>query len=173
LKLAQTFIMTTRGTPLLYYGDELAMPGAGDPDNRRDFPGGFPGDARDAFTRAGRTAVENDVFEHVKRLAKLRADLPALRRGTLVHVYDEEQQTVFARRLDDQTTFIAFNNDTKPAAVKFKLSDAGLDPHGRYSGRTDGLGKGGNAGARLRGDDVELQMEPRSVAVFTTMLTKN
>ena len=173
LKLAQAFVLTTRGTPLLYYGDELAMSGGGDPDNRRDFPGGFAGDARDAFTKAGRTPVENEVFEHVKRLAKLRADLPALRRGTLVHVYDEEQQTVFARRLDDQTTFIAFNNDTKPAAVKFKLSDAGLDPHGRYSGRTDGLGKGGNAGARLRGDDVELQMEPRSVAVFTTMLAKN
>jgi glycosidase len=173
LKLAQTFVMTTRGTPLLYYGDELAMPGGGDPDNRRDFPGGFPGDPRNAFTKAGRTPVENEVFERVKRLTKLRADLPALRRGALVHVYDEEQQTVFARVLPDQTTFIAFNNDTKPATLKFKLSDAGLDPNGRYVGRTDGLGLGGNAGARMQGDDVELRMEPRSVAVFTTMLAPN
>jgi glycosidase len=169
LKLAQTFVMTTRGTPLLYYGDELAMPGGGDPDNRRDFPGGFPGDERNAFTKAGRTPDENEVFERVKRLAKLRADLPALRRGSLVHVYDEEQQTVFARVLPDQTTFIAFNNDTKPATLKFKLSHAGLDPRGRYSVRTDGLGLGGNAGGRFQGDDVELQMEPRSVAVFTAM----
>ncbi|HEY0174659.1 MAG TPA: alpha-amylase family glycosyl hydrolase [Pyrinomonadaceae bacterium] len=173
LKLAQTFVMTTRGTPLLYYGDELAMPGGGDPDNRRDFPGGFPGDERDAFTKAGRTAVEDEVFEHVKRLAKLRAELPALRRGALVHVYDEEQQTVFARRLPDQTTFVAFNNDTRPATLKFKLSDAGLDPAGRYTTRHDGLGRGGNAGGRTQGDDVELQMSPRSAAVFTAVLDKN
>ena len=46
LKLAQTLIMTSRGTPLLYYGDEIAMRGGGDPDNRRDFPGGFSGDTR-------------------------------------------------------------------------------------------------------------------------------
>ncbi|MET0645269.1 MAG: alpha-amylase family glycosyl hydrolase [Pyrinomonadaceae bacterium] len=173
LKLAQAFVLTTRGTPLLYYGDELAMPGGGDPDNRRDFPGGFPGDPRNAFEKSGRTPVENEVFEHVKRLAKLRADLPALRRGTLVHVYDEEQQTVFARRLDDQTTFIAFNNDTKPATVKFKLSDAGLDPRGGYRSRIDALGKVSNAGIRTQGDDVELQMQPRSFAVLTTILSKN
>jgi glycosidase len=127
LKLAQVFVMTTRGTPLLYYGDELAMQGGGDPDNRRDFPGGFAGDARNAFTKAGRTPVENDVFEHLKLLAKLRAELPALRHGALVHVYDEEQQTVFARTLDGYPpVFIAFNNDTKPATFDF---DAGLLRH--------------------------------------------
>ncbi|MFN2415632.1 MAG: alpha-amylase family glycosyl hydrolase, partial [Pyrinomonadaceae bacterium] len=124
LKLAQTFVMTTRGTPLLYYGDELAMPGGGDPDNRRDFPGGFPGDERDAFTKAGRTATENVVFEHLKRLARLRAELPALRRGSLVHVYDEEQQTVFARVLGGEAVFVAFNNDTKPATFEFDVTAA-------------------------------------------------
>jgi glycosidase len=168
LKLAQVFVMTTRGTPLLYYGDELAMPGGGDPDNRRDFPGGFPGDARDAFTRAGRTPVEDDVFEHVKWLARLRALHPALRRGSVVHVYDEEQQTVFARVLGDSATFVAFNNDTKPATVKFKLSHAGLDPRGNYATRQDVPGRGVVRGpARINGDDVEIQMRPRSFALIT------
>jgi neopullulanase len=173
LKLAQTFVMTTRGTPLLYYGDELAMPGGGDPDNRRDFPGGFAGDARNAFTKAGRTAVENDVFEHVKRLSKMRAELPALRRGSLVHVYDEEQQTVFARTLGDQTVLIAFNNDTKPATVKFKFSHAGLDPSGRNVTRHDYLGGAGVSAERIRGDDVELDMLPRSAAVIVVTPAKN
>ncbi|MBV9927123.1 MAG: cyclomaltodextrinase N-terminal domain-containing protein [Acidobacteria bacterium] len=164
LKLAQVFVMTTRGTPLLYYGDELAMPGGGDPDNRRDFPGGFANDARDAFTKAGRTAAENDVFEHVKWLARLRRNLPALRRGTLVHVYDEEQQTVFARVLDGQATFVAFNNDTKPATIKFKLSAAGLDPNGSYATSQDS--PGGEL-TRGTGDDVEIKMAPRSFAIVT------
>ena len=173
LKLAQTFVMTTRGTPLLYYGDELAMEGGGDPDNRRDFPGGFAGDERNAFTKAGRTAAENEVFEHVKRLAKLRAELPALRRGTLVQVYDEEQQTVFARRLGDQTVFIAFNNDTKPATIKFKFSDAGLAPDGRNVTRYDYFGRRGPAAERVRGDDVELELEPRSADIITVRPVKD
>jgi hypothetical protein len=75
--------------------------------------------------------------------------------------------------LPDQTTFIVFNNDTKPATVKFKLSDAGLDPRGRYTMRHDGLGRASNPGGRWSGDDVEVQMSPRSVAVFTAMLDKN
>jgi neopullulanase len=168
LKLAQTFVMTTRGTPLLYYGDELAMPGGGDPDNRRDFPGGFAGDARNAFTKQGRTPVENDVFEHVKWLAKLRATHPALRRGSLVHVYDEEQQAVFARVLGDTAIFIVFNNDTKPATVRFKLSHAGLDPKGRYDTKRYLPGGESNAApARVSFDDVELQMAPRTATIIT------
>ncbi|MDM7920762.1 MAG: alpha-amylase family glycosyl hydrolase, partial [Pyrinomonadaceae bacterium] len=92
LKLAQTLIMTSRGTPLLYYGDEIAMPGGGDPDNRRDFPGGFPGDARNAFTAAGRTAQENDVWNHLAKLGTLRKELEPLRRGRSLDLFDEEQQ---------------------------------------------------------------------------------
>jgi glycosidase len=126
LKLAQTFVMTTRGTPLLYYGDELAMPGGGDPDNRRDFPGGFPGDERNAFTKAGRTTVENGVFEHVQQLARLRAAVPALRRGSVIQLYDEEQQTAFARVLNSQTAVVAFNNDAKPATFEFGISNTTL-----------------------------------------------
>lgn len=172
LKLAQTFVMTTRGTPLLYYGDELAMPGGGDPDNRRDFPGGFSGDSRNAFTEAGRTPAENEVFNHLRRLTRLRAELPALRRGNLLHIYDEEQQTVFARRLGDQTVFIAFNNDTKAATIKFKLSDAGLDRNARVTLRHDFLGKGGPRQERVRGDDVELDMAPRSAVIITSLVTE-
>ncbi|HJQ33310.1 MAG TPA: alpha-amylase family glycosyl hydrolase [Pyrinomonadaceae bacterium] len=123
LKLAQTFLLTTRGTPLLYYGDELAMPGGGDPDNRRDFPGGFPNDERNAFEKSGRTAVENDVFEHLKLLTKLRAELPALRRGSLVQLYDEEQQTAYARALGGEAVVVAINNDTKPASFAFRVGD--------------------------------------------------
>jgi glycosidase len=172
LKLAQTFVMTTRGTPLLYYGDELAMPGGGDPDNRRDFPGGFPGDSRNAFTEPGRTPVENGVFNHLRRLARVRAELPALRQGTLIQVYDEEQQTVFARRLGDQIVFVAFNNDTKAATIKFQLSAAGIDSNAHYVVRRDLLGSAGPRAEHVQGNDVELEMSPRSAAIMTVTLTK-
>src|SRR5205814_8954663 len=71
LKMAQTFLMTVRGTPQLYYGDEIAMQGGDDPDNRRDFPGGFPADGINAFTT--RNEKQRSVFEHQKLLGQLRA----------------------------------------------------------------------------------------------------
>jgi glycosidase len=122
LKLAQTLIMTSRGTPLLYYGDEIAMPGGPDPDNRRDFPGGFPGDARNAFTAQGRTPQENDVFDHLAKLGEIRKLHEPLRRGRSLDLVDEEQQFVYARLTDKAAVIVVFNNDTKPAQVNFDIS---------------------------------------------------
>jgi glycosidase len=91
--------MTTRGIPLVYYGDEIAMRGGDDPDNRRDFP------AR-AFEASGRTAEEQTVWEHVRRLARFRAQTPALRTGELRHLYADDSVYVYARG----TVVIAINN---------------------------------------------------------------
>ena len=57
LKAAFSLLLTLRGIPQIYSGDEIAMAGGDDPDNRRDFPGGFPGDPHNAFT-ARRTAEQ-------------------------------------------------------------------------------------------------------------------
>ena len=100
LKLAFTFLLTARGIPLVYYGDEIAMPGGGDPDNRRDFPGGFPGDARNAFEASGRTPDEQAVHAHVRALLRLRADTPALRRGATRNLHVAEQVVGLRARLE-------------------------------------------------------------------------
>ena len=78
LRLAFAIIMTTRGMPQIYSGDELAMHGGEDPDNRRDFPGGFPGDTGGAFVAAGRTPVQQEMVAWVSALAMLRRTHPAL-----------------------------------------------------------------------------------------------
>jgi glycosidase len=127
LKLAWTFLFTTRGLPLVYYGDEIAMAGAEDPDNRRDFPGGFPGDVQDAFRAAGRTAAQQDVWAHVQRLAKLRRERPALRRGRLSHLLVEEQHYVYARILDGQAVVVAINNAAEPATLEVDLRAGGVE----------------------------------------------
>jgi len=56
--------------PEIYYGDEIGMPGGGDPDNRRDFPGGWIGDAYDGFTQAGRTRDQQEMFSYVASVAQ-------------------------------------------------------------------------------------------------------
>jgi neopullulanase len=78
LRLATGITMTVRGTPQLYIGDEILMQGGADPDNRRDFPGGFPGDAVNAFLPAGRNQEQARLHDFTAALGQLRAQSPAL-----------------------------------------------------------------------------------------------
>src|SRR4029078_2911106 len=92
LKLANAFVLTTRGVPQLYYGDEIGWEGGEQPTTRGDFPGGFPGDKRNAFTAGGRTKDEQELFEFIRRFTTLRRELEPLRTGTLVNLFVAVQQ---------------------------------------------------------------------------------
>src|SRR5436190_5615931 len=124
LKLAQTLIMTMRGTPQLYYGDEIAMQGGDDPDNRRDFPGGFPAEGFNAFPT--RNEKQRSVFEHQKLLGQLRAELEPLRRGNLLNLFATEHQYVYARNTTKSPVIVALNNDTRAATVEFSVVEIEL-----------------------------------------------
>jgi glycosidase len=100
LKLAQGLVFTLRGMPQIYSGDEIGMPGGEDPNNRHDFPGGFPGDARNAFTQAGRTAAEQEDFAWVSGLLKLRSTHPALQTGIEQNLLVDEDAFAFVRSTD-------------------------------------------------------------------------
>lgn len=148
LKRAFTFLLTTRGIPMVYYGDEIGLPGGEDPDNRRDFPGGFPGDTRDAFTAEGRTADENGVFDHVRFLASVRAENEALRRGRLVNLYATDDAYVYARAGSSGFAVVALNNGKQ--ARRLSVEVASVLPDG--TALEDRLGCGGPAeveGGRL------------------------
>lgn len=163
LKLAFTALFTLRGIPLVYYGDEIALPGGGDPDNRRDFPGGWKGDPRNAFEAAGRTPDEQAVFEHVRSLARLRAELPALRRGETLQLAASEQTWCFARVHDGQAALVAFNNGATPAA----LECPGVDRAGLGDGAAlrDRLGVA--QAIAVSAGVLKLELPPRSAAVLT------
>jgi glycosidase len=158
-KLADTFLLTARGTPLVYYGDEIGMRGGGDPDNRRDFPGGFPGDARSAFTAAGRTADEAAIFDNLRRLAGLRAELAPLRRGRMLTLAAGEQTWAYARVLDGQAVVVAMNNGTAAADLDVAVAAA------RW---TDGVAvdRLGGAGGRIEGGRLRVSLPGRSAAVM-------
>jgi glycosidase len=126
LKLAFTFLMTARGVPLVYYGDEIGMPGGDDPDNRRDFPGGWKEDARSAFNAEGRTPDEQSVFAHLRRLLHLRAELPPLRRGTTLNLALGEHTWAYARRAGGEPVVVFLNNGSEKAQVDAPAPPAGL-----------------------------------------------
>jgi glycosidase len=98
------------------------MPGSGDPDNRRDFPGGWPGDPRNAFEASGRTQEEQEIFAHVQKLLQLRASRPGLRGRTTQTLAAGEQTLVYRRG----ETIITLNKDTTATTVRVPLPAGGL-----------------------------------------------
>lgn len=114
LHLAFGLLATLRGMPELYYGDELAMTGGNDPDNRRDFPGGFPSDKTDGFTDAGRSAVQQTMHTWVETLMQLRSHTPVLQTGELQVLSSGNDFLAFTRvpELTDNCT-------TAPAAKRY------------------------------------------------------
>jgi neopullulanase len=97
LKLALGLILTLRGMPMIYSGDEIGMPGGKDPDNRRDFPGGFAGDAHNAFTEAGRTAAQQEVFAWTSKLLAYRASHAELKMGVEQDLFADTDVFAFVR----------------------------------------------------------------------------
>ncbi|HJS59817.1 MAG TPA: alpha-amylase family glycosyl hydrolase [Vicinamibacteria bacterium] len=165
LKLGFTTLFTVRGVPLVYYGDEIALPGKGDPDNRRDFPGGFPSDARSAFEAAGRTAEEQDVFQHVRRLAALRRELTPLRRGSTVTLSEAAQTWAFARVKDADAAIVLLNNAREPLEIAAPVAGLGVTD----GSLTDRLG---GAAAAVKDGVLRATLPARSGAIYAAKLSK-
>lgn len=110
LETAFGLLLTMRGIPEIYAGDEIGMQGGDDPDNRRDFPGGFPGDAQNAFTTAGRTSEQQEIFAYVQSLLTFRKTHSALRDGAMTHVGFDDHAYVFLRADKRERLLVVYNN---------------------------------------------------------------
>jgi neopullulanase len=160
LKLAFSVLLTIRGIPQIYYGDEIGMPGDNDPDNRRDFPGEFPGDRRNAFESSGRAADQEEIFEHVQRLLRLRRNHPALRHGVQWNLWWDDSLYAFARQADRECLLVVLNNADRSRRLSLNISDTPL------SGCS--LLKPLLAGPTLHadGDRVTLTIPAREVSIY-------
>jgi glycosidase len=124
--LHTAFMLSVRGIPQLYSGEEIAMEGGEDPDNRRDFPGGFPGDQRSAFTKDGRTATEQRMFEWTRDWLKLRREHSALRDGRLIDLYYDDDGYAFARQNSSETIIVVINRATSEKQIKIPAESTRL-----------------------------------------------
>ena len=161
LELAFAFLMTTRGIPMIYYGDEIGMAGGGDPDNRRDFPGGWPGDARNAFTAAGRTPEEQGIWERVRRLTGLRKELEPLRHGPMVNLCAGEETYGYARTGSGGPVVVLINNAAGAGDVGCDLAPLGLADG---TALTDRLG--GAPELHVSGGTVHARFPARTAGIY-------
>jgi neopullulanase len=160
LKLAFGLTLTLRGIPEIYYGDEIGMPGGSDPDNRRDFPGGWIGDSKDAFTQSGRTREQQEIFSYVQVLLRLRREHAALRGGQLWHLASDEFSYVFVRESEEERVVVAFNNSDKASDLRIPVNDT---PAQRAVGISLLFGE---AKAGLAGSELRLTMPAQSLSIF-------
>ena len=167
LKLAFSLLLSLRGIPEIYYGDEIGTPGGDDPDNRRDFPGGFPGDKHDAFTSAGRTPDEQSVFAHVQDLLHLRREHPALRGGDLIHIFGDDQVLAYVRESSAgsgrrvEQLLMVMNNSDAPKTIELNVSDTPI-AKARTTTRLMGAGE-----AEVRnGPMIKVSIAGRSVDIY-------
>ncbi len=121
LRLGLALQLTTRGIPQLYYGTEIAMPNGpqtgGDGYKRLDMPGGWPGDARDAFTPAGRTATEQAAFAFTRALATWRQTAAVVHEGRLTQFIPRDDVYVFFRWDADDTVMVVLNTAAEPRTL--------------------------------------------------------
>jgi glycosidase len=129
-------LLTTRGIPQMYYGDEILMSGYDAPDGlvRSDFPGGFPGDKVNKFTNEGRTDSERTAFNYVRTLANYRKATPALQTGKLMQYIPQKGIYVFFRYDAAKTVMIIYNGEEKEQTM----------PTERYNERMTGFTRATN-----------------------------
>jgi neopullulanase len=166
LELAFTILTTMRGMPQVYSGDEIAMRGGEDPDNRHDFPGGFGPISNDAFTATGRTPEQQQIFATLQTLLTLRRTHPALQTGAEQLLYSDHDVLVYARTLQlsghvNQRILIAVNKGSKTQDHAINIEDTALEgaQHARaLLGSPDAIS--------LTSNTLTIHLAPSTAAIF-------
>jgi len=140
LHLATLLQFTLPGAPTIYYGDEIGLTGADDPDSRRTFPELGAGGTLPA-------SADADLHAWYRTLATLRRDLAILRDGALRFlVANDRDRTLAYSRYDDGTglAIVALNPDPeRPARTRVPLADVrgtgvGVPDGVRFTDQTSG-----------------------------------
>jgi glycosidase len=105
-------LYTNRGAPLVYYGDEIGLPGAGDPDNRR------------FMQWTGLSANQTFLKDRLKKLGDIRSKHPALRRGTRTTLESSADVWAYSRITNGDTVYVAVNRSDSDKPVTTMPSGA-------------------------------------------------
>lgn len=113
LEMAFLYLFTLPGAPCVYYGDEIGLEGGPDPDCRRAFPW-------------DESSWDHVLRDHVKRLASLRREHPALRRGEYQTLYAEASVAAYLRfDASGDAVAVAFNAGREETRVDLPVGGLG------------------------------------------------
>lgn len=150
MALAFTFTLTQRGVPLIYYGDEIGLPGAADPDNRRPMRFG-----------AELSPRETRLLEHVRAVGHLRGTHRGLQRGVRRSLHTDGDGYVYARGAGDDVAIVALNRGSTARAVTVRLPGELNVADGTTL--RDALG---GSSVTVRGGSIEVPFRARGSSIF-------
>jgi len=117
-KMAMSIICTIRGIPQIYYGTEIAMASTADHGElRKDFPGGWPNDDKNAFTGHGLNERELDAQNYLKKLLNWRKNNLAIAKGDLIHYPVQDGIYIYFRRYENDMVMVIINNNDRAKTV--------------------------------------------------------
>ena len=159
-RMAMAYYATMRGIPMFFYADEILASHMGTSSHgalRSDFPGGWEGDAVNAFTGEGLTAKQREAQQLVGKLLNWRKNSATIHHGKFMHFAPIKNVYVYFRYDEHNTIMVILNRDEEPvtlATARFgeRIGDA---THG-----TDVL-----TGKRFNIEN-SLVLEPRSALIL-------
>jgi len=130
-KMGVGWLLTTRGIPQWYYGTEILMKGATNPDGwvRLDFLGGWKEDKVNKFTKEGRTPQEDSAYNWVRTIANYRKNSSAIKTGKFMQYVPEDGVYTYFRYNNNQTVMVVMNTMNNEKEIRIE----------RFNERTKGF----------------------------------
>jgi glycosidase len=136
-KLGITYILTTRGIPQIFYGSEILMTHTESDHHghiRKDFPGGWAGDEKNAFTGSGLSKDEKEMQAFFKKLLSWRKENSVIHTGKMIHYAPEKGVYVYSRSNEEKSVLVLLNkSNTKQTLETERFSEI----IGQYKKGTD------------------------------------
>ena len=106
-KQALTYLYTTPGIPIIYYGSEIALDGGDSPDNRRQM----------------NFRTDKELTDYMTKLGEVRSQYPSLTRGTIDVLFEKNGMAVYKRVYENETAVIAINNTMETQTVTIPVAE--------------------------------------------------
>lgn len=160
VKMAMAIISTMRGIPQIYAGTELLFEDdtrGGPHKNRMDFPGGWEGDSINLFNAAERNALQQDIFNHLRKLLSFRKNTPVVYNGELMHYVPKDNVYTYFRYNESECVMVIVNGSQKNSEIDWN----------RFSERLYGKSKGYDVlSGRQISINENIKIEPRSTMIL-------
>ncbi len=157
VKLASLIQFTVPGAPTIYYGDEVAMTGDDDPDDRRTYPWADLGGSPDTA-----------MLAHYSALADLRDDLSALTGGDfrILLANDADETVAYGRKTSGTAAVIAINRSASSRTLTIPVG--GYLPDGTSLKKKFGVGTPASGSVAVVGGAIEVTLPPLSGLVLAS-----
>jgi glycosidase len=123
-RMALAYVLTTKRTPQIYYGTEVLMTSPKKHDDfdafRADFPGGWEGDAINAFTGQGLTSVQKEHQQWLRALLNWRKSQEVIHHGKLMHFVPDSGTYAMVRYQGKNRVMVIFNKNKSDTSIDLK-----------------------------------------------------